>query len=296
VSIYEITPYERRHRWQVLNLLFNSKRVHTHLDWHETSDWLEETEITVLLAWRETELVGVIGTSAPMGGTSWVRLLALSDPIPGRPLLHKLWETLSRRLAEDGVHLVAVLVVEDWIVDHLRRLGFHHHEDVVTLARSGYTLPSRTPPQIAIRSAEREDLPAILEVDWKAFKIPWQMTLNELRAAYSIAASHTVAMDESRIVGYQLSTLYRQSGHLARLAVLPEMQGRYVGTQLVDDLIRRLLRRGVRAITVNTQASNIRSQRLYERFDFRRNGYDLEVWTVELQPNVGSVEDSKDVP
>jgi RimJ/RimL family protein N-acetyltransferase len=38
----------------------------------------------------------------------------------------------------------------------------------------------------------------------------------------------------------------------------------------------------VRSLTVNTQASNHRSQRLYLRYGFERNGYDLGVWQAHL--------------
>ena len=51
---------------------------------------------------------------------------------------------------------------------------------------------------------------------------------------------------------------------------------------LLIDLLRRFERRSVRAMTVNTQSSNLRSQRLYTGFGFERTGYDLPVWTVEI--------------
>jgi ribosomal protein S18 acetylase RimI-like enzyme len=104
----------------------------------------------------------------------------------------------------------------------------------------------------------------------------------DLRFARKIAAVHTVAVLDNEIVGYQLSTQYRQSGHLARLAVSPDMQGFGIGAALLDDMIRRFLRRRVRTVTVNTQESNVRSQRLYEQYGFRRNGYDLPVYTINL--------------
>jgi hypothetical protein len=43
-------------------------------------------------------------------------------------------------------------------------------------------------------------------------------------------------------------------------------------------MITRFQRRNIQTITVNTQASNARSQQLYVRFNFLQNGYDLPVW------------------
>ncbi len=82
----------------------------------------------------------------------------------------------------------------------------------------------------------------------------------------------------AQIVGYQLSTLYFDGAHLARLAISPVAQGKGVARALLSDVLTRFDRRGVRTMTVNTQSSNLRSQRLYTGYGFERNGYDLPVW------------------
>ena len=133
-----------------------------------------------------------------------------------------------------------------------------------------------------MRSATLDDMVRMTLVDQTAFPTPWQLTYDDLREARRVSISCTVATLDGEITGYQLSTQYRQSGHLARLAVLPDYQGKGMGGALVDDLIRRLLQRSIRTVTVNTQSSNIRSQRLYRRYGFLRNGYDLPVWVCHL--------------
>ena len=87
---------------------------------------------------------------------------------------------------------------------------------------------------------------------------------------------------EEAIVGYQMSTLYFDGAHLARLAVTPRVQGQRVGSALVEDMLGHFHQRGVQTMTVNTQQSNAISQQLYERQGFRRNGYDLPVWICSL--------------
>jgi ribosomal protein S18 acetylase RimI-like enzyme len=108
------------------------------------------------------------------------------------------------------------------------------------------------------------------------------MSASDLRQAMRMAASSTVAMMTTTIVGYQISTMYFDGSHLARLAVRPEIQTRGVGTALVSDVLRRFARRGVASMTVNTQLTNERSQHVYERLGFERNGYDLAVWTAAI--------------
>src|SRR6185369_15396972 len=130
------------------------------------------------------------------------------------------------------------------------------------------------PPGLSIRLNEPGDLAAILAVDNHAFTPPWQMERDELRAAVRISACCTVAERDGELIGYQLSTLYFDGAHLARLAVVPETQGIGMARALLIDLLRRFERRGVRTMTVNTQSSNTRSQRLYIGFGFERTGYD----------------------
>ena len=91
-----------------------------------------------------------------------------------------------------------------------------------------------------------------------------------------------MAVQNDAIIGYQISTVYRDGAHLARLAVDPAVQGQGVGKALLADTLRRFFRRGVYSMTVNTQASNGRSQRLYHQFNFERNGNDLPVWSIRL--------------
>lgn len=284
---FTLTPYRRADRQAVVDLLFHSGRVHTHLDWHESTHWIDQNPNLVRLAWLDSgRLAAMMAASEPMDGTSWLRIIASADSLSARAVLQPLWVALADDLREHGVHTVYVLILSDWlqpVVEHA--LEFKYCEEIITLRRAGPNLPPYNPNSTGapvIRNAEREDMAAMVAVDHVAFQAPWQLTRSDLRQAQRIAASVTVALHGEQIVGYQLSTLFRQSAHLARLAVLPQAQGTGVGSALVDHMTRYFLRRSVRSITVNTQLSNHRSQRLYERYGFQRNGYDLGVWRAAL--------------
>jgi [ribosomal protein S18]-alanine N-acetyltransferase len=277
-----ITPYQRRYLHPLRDLLFHSQSVHTHLDWHETDHWLDTQQVPMRLAWQNGRLVGMIAASAPLNNTSWIRLAATQDFIDQRAVLHALWQDLVTDLRAQEVRLVALLAVRDWITDYAQELGFTYQEDIITLARAGQTMPEPRPHRLMLRAAEPYDLETLARVDQAAFSAPWQLAADELRQAYRISASCTVALQEGRIVGYQLSTLYFDGAHLARLAVVPHMQGKGVGGVLLGDVLSRFFRRGVYSMTLNTQASNLQSQRLYRRFGFRPNGYDLPYWSAIL--------------
>jgi ribosomal-protein-alanine N-acetyltransferase len=277
-----ITPYQRRYLRQVRDLLFQSQSTHTHLDWHETDHWLDTQQVPMRLAWQNGRLIGLLATSVPLHQTCWIRLAAVQDYIDQRTVMRALWNDILIDLKVHHVRLVALLAVRDWIEDHALELGFKYQEDIITLARTGQNLPEARPSNLTIRAAEPYDLETLTRVDQTAFSPPWQLASDELRQAYRISASCTVAVNEGRIVGYQLSTLYFDGAHLARLAVIPQAQGTGVGNTLLSDVLKRFFRRGVFSMTLNTQASNVQSQRLYRHFGFRPNGYDLPYWSVAL--------------
>ena len=273
-----ISQYERRHRQDVLDLLFHSAHIHIHLDWLRAEQWLEVPDNIIRLAWQQDRLIGLIGAAAPLRNTSWLRLIVVADDVPPDTVLEPLWETIIAAMHEQKIHLMAVLQIENWLGKHLKALGFEYEEDIITLSRSGHTLAENIHNPIPIRPATMNDLERMIEVDLAAFAPPWQLSSEDLRSAKRLATICTVASIDETIVGYQLSTTYNQNGHLARLAVLPEVQGKGVGSSLVHDMITRFQRRNIQTITVNTQASNARSQQLYVRFNFLQNGYDLPVW------------------
>ena len=282
INKINIQPYERRYRAAVNDLLFRSNRVHTHLDWHDAQTWIDLTDVPILLAWHGSRLVGVMAASQPMGGTCWLRIIAIADALPARPLLHRLWQDMCAVLKQMHIHTVGLLIISDWLSNYVAQLGFSYTEDIITLQRDGtYVPPAKSKPPI-IRNASNDDLPRLVEVDHMAFVPPWQLSSNDLRQAKRIAATCTVATQDDTIIGYQLSTVFRKSGHLARLAVTPETQGKGIGSALLDQLIRQFSRRGVTTITVNTQSTNIKSQRVYAYYGFERNGYDLPVWMASI--------------
>lgn len=282
-STLTITPYERRYRNEVQDLLYGSYRVHSHLDWHDTDFWLDRMSAPLLLAWIDRRLVGMMAVSEPLNQTCWLRLAAVADDMQPSAVLVALWTALLPELEALSIRQVAILVLRDWIVRHLPDLGMRYAEEIVTMKRTFQSLPALPPPRVRIRSAQPGDLDRIADIDQAAFTPPWQLSLFELRQADRAAAIATVAVaDDDRILGYQLSTLHLESAHLARLAVDPLAQSRGVGTALLEDLLQRTARRGMRSMTVNTQVSNVRSQQLYQRFSFERNGYDLPVWMFAL--------------
>jgi len=282
VSTLTITAYQRRHLQQIRDLLFHSTLVHSHLDWLDSDQWLETGDTITYLAWQRGRLIGMIALSAPLNGSTWIRLAAVSDYIEPESVLCLLWDTILPQLRQLGVQTIGLLIVNDWVARYAPTLGFQYGEEIITLARSGYDIPAPLTNQPRIRVAEIHDIPQLATLDQAAFGPPWQMSLYDLRQAYRIASSCTVAVQEERILGFQISTFFFDGAHLARLAVHPSAQGQGIGGALLGNLLERYTRRSIHMMTVNTQESNHQSRHLYERFGFEPNGYNLPYWFAHL--------------
>lgn len=282
ITTLTVTPYLRRHRQAVQTLLSRNYQVHTHLDWNDTNYWLESSDVPMRLAWQGEQLVGLIGVSTPLHHSCWLRLIAVREDSPANDVLSALWGGLEDELYALDVKIVALLTTRNWIERYTSQLGMRYIEDIVTMARIGGELPTPQPSRATIRAAQDDDLGIITEIDQAAFKAPWQLSATEIRQAHRMAAVSTVAVQNGEIIGYQISTAHRNSSHLARLAVRPDIQQNGIGALLLRDVIERFVRRNIRSMTVNTQGSNERSQRLYRRFGFYANGYDMPVWMREL--------------
>ena len=66
------------------------------------------------------------------------------------------------------------------------------------------------------------------------------------------------------------------------MTVDPRFQGSGVGTQLLARAFEGYRQKGIQHISLNTQADNQPSQKLYKRFGFQPSGQKFPVWVVNL--------------
>lgn len=278
-----LTAYHRRYLQPIRDFIFQNHLVHVHFDWYESDQWLESVQPPTRLAWQNGRLVGFLAATAPRSGWSWLRMLGLRGLGDRRDVLRTLWDDLTIELRTLGTHQVALLGTDDWVPRVAQDLGFNLVEQVITMERptGPLPMPQRSTP-VRLRPAEPWDLEAMLRIDEAAFEAPWQLAPDELRQGFRQSFSSSVAELNGEVVGYQFSTAGFGMSHLARLATHPVHQGIGVGGALLRHSIERLGRFGSLPVTLNTQSSNVRSQRLYSRFGFTPNGFDLPYMVAEL--------------
>jgi ribosomal protein S18 acetylase RimI-like enzyme len=285
-----ITPLTASDHPRIVQLFRRMPRQHTHLDWRTLQDWLSDPALRCWVAGRDGSIEAILGATIEVVDAktpyepvaAWLRFAV--PPLWGAEssVFNALWDALQDDLRNKGVKALGVLDIDGWIGRYARNWGFTETNAVLTLSRQSKEIPPYHPVSVTIRNSTSADLPGVVSVDTSAFDPLWRYNHRDLTAAAQQAATFTVAEIDSDIVAYQLSTRYAGSGHLARLAVKPEYQGYKLGGTLVYRMICLFLAQGIHVITVNTQADNHQSQRLYTRYGFEFTGHRVPVWTREL--------------
>lgn len=196
--------------------------------------------------------------------------------------LAPLIQTVIRSLRENGASLLTYVGTEDWLVSRLVRAGFSLEESVITFLKSGGEMPA--PPEsqpILVRRGEEADLDAVAQLDREAFPAEWHYGEATLLRALRAAHVFLVAYDDA-LIGYAYGDVLGGSAHLTRLAISPHHQGRGVGAVLLREAVSLFQQRGAWSVTLNTQRSNLASQRLYQRFGFQPIGQSVPLLVQRL--------------
>ncbi|MFO8036909.1 MAG: GNAT family N-acetyltransferase [Anaerolineales bacterium] len=265
--------------WQAIARLIHAHpKVHRHLGWRPPLDWLGSGPY--LGAFKGEELVGVLACPPNEDGVTWLRLLAYEPGQNPEEIWDRLWPAAKADLAERrDVESVSVLIMHPWLEEVLLGSSFRHTYDVIVMEwdASHGTYPSPL-GGVQIRKMKERDLEKVYGIDQAAFDPLWRNSLPSLRVAYKIATLAGVALVEGELAGYYISTADTLGGHLARLAVDPDYQGRGVGTALVRHVLRSFESMGMVRVSVNTQKDNLASIKLYQKFGFSRKDESYPVY------------------
>jgi ribosomal-protein-alanine N-acetyltransferase len=265
---------------QIANLIHFETHLHRHLDWRNPLDWIGSPPF--FIAESDGRTAAALGCPPDPPQVAWIRLFVCATAYPEQEIWEKLWDAARADLARGGPFMAAAILMNSWLKDLLEASGFQPRQQIVMLQRDSQDIPGTSLPNgLTIRPLMHYDLPAVAEVDAAAFALLWQNSFSSLSRAYPQSAWATVVESEQGIQGYQVSTRNPLGGHLARLAVRPEAQGKGVGRALVADLIRQMANQGLTHLTVNTQNDNLNSLTLYRKIGFRETGDRYPVYVYE---------------
>jgi len=120
---------------------------------------------------------------------------------------------------------------------------------------------------------KEEDIARIAEIEASLFKDKaWSLELirNELESPENLVI--VVKDDFSEIVGYIIIRIILDEAEVLRFGVKKENQGKGIGKRLFMTALDELRRRGIKKIFLEVSVDNVKAQRLYEKFEFKKVG------------------------
>lgn len=227
------------------------------------------------------------GDARALQVTAWrgQQQIALLSPTAGRPTpsgdaVRAAIEGLRSR----GVERAITGALHTSEVPSFVDAGFLPHDRLHLLRHDLQRIPSTT-NGARVRRARRGDRAAVLDLDQRAFDEFW--TLDDRGLTDAIRATPTsrfrVATDgRGPVTGYTVIGLAADRGYLQRLAIDPDRHREGIGTCLVADALRWLVRRHARLAVVNTQEGNAAALGLYEACGFTLEPHGLTVLALDL--------------
>ena len=264
----------------VMQLTGRAARVHSRSE-ILNSNWLDGCPF--LLAMARGRLLGFILCTPYHPHQALLRGAGLVDDWPIRVYLETLLSPTLDRLRAQGVTSLIYIGNDWWLTDSLQRdWDFFIQDIVVSYAKKDLSIPAQGNQQVHVRPAHPGDFPALVALDEAAFDPLWRNTSQTFAHALENLPYFVVAEWAGEPVGYLFSSRQGDTGHLNRIAVHPNYQGRGIGARLLAEAIQFFRLEKVKAITLNTQKDNTVSQRLYRYFGFRPIGDEALVLRHDL--------------
>jgi ribosomal protein S18 acetylase RimI-like enzyme len=255
---------------QISNIVNTAHFIHRHLDWRSPVQWIGHPPFWVIE--KNGHIIAALACPPDPTGVSWIRLFISTLEQHPEMNWNDLFPIVINELNQMSANKLVAIAIQYWFEKILMDNGFTRIQDVVVLryddSLSGHFKSAKS----SIRRTSKKDIPAITAIDHAAFSPLWQMDENAITIALDQAYLATIAEYEGQIVGYQISTFSGGNVHLARLAVLPELQNMHIGKELVTQLLENCKANHFGEVTVNTQGDNTASLALYRKMGFLPTG------------------------
>jgi ribosomal protein S18 acetylase RimI-like enzyme len=275
-----------------MRLLRTGIYTHVHIDWTLPGEWLGTPGFVVYdRKWhggggpdghrRPTDITACLAIGANPLPAAWVRVAAV-DADTGFNELEAMFVEVLERL-DPAITEISWFLTDYWPLDWLGQLGFQPTNEVVAYSKPDLTIPFyNAPAGLQIRPVLLEEMPLLAAIEEAAFEPRWRHSPEGLVRAWRQSISFDVALLDGQPVAFQFSNGGEDNAHLSRMTVHPEHQGKGIGAALLARAIEGYRLQNIHTASLNTQADNTASQRLYERFGFQPTGYTYPVWSYFL--------------
>ena len=124
---------------------------------------------------------------------------------------------------------------------------------------------------VTLRDMTADDVTAVEVLERRLFPVdawPMQMFFDEL--AQVDTRRYVVAEADGQIVAYAGLMCIEPIADVQTIAVVPEFEGRGIGSAILTELIEEARRRGAVEVLLEVREDNPRAQALYVRFGFEQ--------------------------
>ncbi|WP_199609137.1 ribosomal protein S18-alanine N-acetyltransferase [Flocculibacter collagenilyticus] len=134
-------------------------------------------------------------------------------------------------------------------------------------------------PTTQFRALSEEDTAAVFHIEQQCNPHPWSLATiaDTLSGKHAERKINTGIFSAEQLVGYYAVETICGEGTLMNIGVLPAMQGKGLGTQLMRHLLKSAHNMRVQEMWLEVRASNKTAIALYERMHFEhvsvRKGY-----------------------
>jgi [ribosomal protein S18]-alanine N-acetyltransferase len=132
---------------------------------------------------------------------------------------------------------------------------------------------------LLIRPMTLQDLEVVHDIERRAYVFPWTrgIFVDCLRIPYVCE----ILEDGGEVVGYAIMSLGGDEAHLLNLCLDEPARGRGLAAMMLDHLVLKALREGVRVLYLEVRPSNTAAIALYRRAGFARIGVRKNYYRAE---------------
>jgi [ribosomal protein S18]-alanine N-acetyltransferase len=137
---------------------------------------------------------------------------------------------------------------------------------------------------IVERLASPADLDGVLAIEHASFNNPTtrEWYEGELKRP-EVCFIYVMRTPEHQVAAFCAFWRVAEQIHINNLAVLPELRGRGLGTQLIEAIIAEAAYLGASMLTLEVRQSNLPARRLYERAGFYQDGLRKDYYTNPIE-------------
>jgi ribosomal-protein-alanine N-acetyltransferase len=134
------------------------------------------------------------------------------------------------------------------------------------------------------RLASKEDLDGVLAIEAASFNNPTarEWYEGELKRP-EVCFIYVMRTEHHPVAAFCAFWLVAEQAHINNLAVLPELRGRGLGTQLLAAISDEAAHLGATLLTLEVRESNVPARRLYERAGFYQEGVRKNYYTNPIE-------------